>query len=315
MIPDIPILLTAFNRPDLFRKNVNALVSYGVKKLYIAVDGPRSGYSEDRAGCEAVVGIVEQARLDGIQIELLRRSENLGCQLAMAGAISWFFGQVDCGIVIEDDCLADPAFIRFADELLKRYKDNASVMHISGSNFLDGKHAGKHSYYFSAVPHIWGWATWKRAWEQYDADIAPDIVDRLDGYFDQKHDRERFRREFEHTAAGKLDSWGYRWIYSVWKNKGFCITPEVNLVTNIGFGEKATHTTREKSSLSALSLGQMNFPLSHPNSLEINKKADNALYKKHYRPKRTLKSFMYTHVFSIIKSKMPKTYEKLKSLW
>jgi len=314
MVPDVPILLTAFNRPELFLRNLNSLRAYGVKNLFIAIDGPRKGNTADRASCETISTLIEETIRDGIDVKTLKRSENLGCQLAMSSAITWFFNQVEYGLIIEDDCLVAPEFIAYADELLQHFKDHPSVMHISGSNFLKGKHAGNHSYYFSAIPHIWGWATWKRAWERYDPNISPDIVDQLDGYFEHKKDRERYRKEFENTASGKLDSWGYRWFYSIWKHRGLCITPHVNMVSNVGFGQKATHTTQEKNSLNSIELDEFKFPVSHPKSIEINKTADNAIYNKHYRSKMSVKSFLYTHILSMLKSRMPVTYEKLKSL-
>jgi len=314
MVSNVPILLTAFNRPELFQRNLNSLREYGVNQLFIATDGPRKNNSEDRASCEAIIGIIEEARRAGIHIVHLSRSENLGCQMAISGAITWFFNQVEYGIIIEDDCLVSPSFIKYSQELLECYKDHTTIMHISGSNFLNGKLAGNHSYYFSAIPHIWGWATWKRAWENYDPNISADIVDQLDGYFEHKKDRERYRKEFENTASGKLDTWDYRWFYSIWKRRGLCITPGVNMVSNIGFGEKATHTTQENNSLSAIKIEEMKFPISHPKSFEINTKADNALYNKHFRPRKSVKSVLFSHILGKLKSHMPVTYGKLKAL-
>lgn len=285
-----------------------------MQQIFIATDGPRRNNTNDLKACEEIAQVIIAHKAAGLGIEHLNRDQNLGCQMAMSGAISWFFEQVDYGIIVEDDCLISPSFISFAAEMLERYRDTPEIMHISGSNFLQGKHAGPNSYYFSAVPHIWGWATWKRAWQHYDAAISPDIIDILDGYFNNKQDRARYKREFENTASGKLDSWGYRWFYSIWKRKGVCITPSVNLVSNVGFGEAATHTVGVDSSLNSIRKHDLTFPLLHPTVIKINHKADNSLYQAHYKGKVTIKSFLYSYIFKRLKALFPNTYAHLVSL-
>ena len=92
----------------------------------------------------------------------------LGCGAAVSGAITWFFENVEAGIILEDDCLADPSFFPFCEEMLARYRDCPQVMHISGNNNQDNMKDYAYSYYFSVYSHIWGWAAWRRSWQGFD---------------------------------------------------------------------------------------------------------------------------------------------------
>src|SRR5690606_32538012 len=98
--------------------------------------------------------------------------QNVGCKLGVSGAIDWFFEQEEMGIILEDDCLPDVSFFSYCQDLLVRYRDDHRVMVVSGSNYHPGKTFGKSSYYFSQYPHIWGWASWRRAWEKYDLEMG-----------------------------------------------------------------------------------------------------------------------------------------------
>ncbi|MEX2150264.1 MAG: hypothetical protein WD793_08605 [Steroidobacteraceae bacterium] len=272
-----PVLLVAFNRPDTTQRVLETLRAALPAKVYFAVDGPR----QDRAGdADAVQRVRDLAcRMDwGCEVRTLFAEGNLGCKVAVSRAISWFFSEVDAGIILEDDCIAHPSFFPFAAALLERYRDDERVVMISGDNFQQGRRRAAYSYYFSRYTHIWGWATWRRAWRLYDHGMAswPELRDR--GWLmEVLRDRaavDYWTRVFDETHAERNSSWAYRWMFSAWSQSGLSVLPRVNLVSNIGFGERATHTRNRQAPLSALGLEAMAFPLAHPPHVVRDAQAD-----------------------------------------
>jgi len=235
---DTPILLIVFNRSDTTRQVFKAIRQARPRQLFVAADGPREGVDGDGALCAAARSVATAVDWD-CAVQTLFRDENLGCGLGPSTAISWFFENVEAGIILEDDCVPDPSFFRFSEELLERYRDVPRVMSISGDNFLRGRRRGAASYYFSRYPHIWGWASWRRAWQYFDYETIP----------------EELRRHI----------WDWQWRLSVEKNRGLAVAPNVNLVSNIGCGAAdATHTTIKDERYADLPTRPMAFPLIHP---------------------------------------------------
>jgi hypothetical protein len=133
------------------------------RQLFVAADGPRPEIDGEYDKCDKVRSIVDSINWE-CEIKTLFRESNLGCRKAVSNAISWFFQSVEEGIILEDDCLPSPSFFfTFCAEMLQRYRHDEKIMMISGNNFQNGIRRGNASYYFSQIPNIWGWATWKNA--------------------------------------------------------------------------------------------------------------------------------------------------------
>jgi hypothetical protein len=152
-------------------------------------------------------------------------------------------------------------------------------MMISGDNHLFGRAETTDSYYFSRYPHVWGWATWRRAWAKYDVDMThwPEIRDRnlFDQYFQTASERYYWESVFQHTYDRKIDTWAYPWAYSMWANSGLSTAPARNLVHNIGFHAGATHTkTKSDSVYASLGANDLVFPLTHPATVLANSDKD-----------------------------------------
>lgn len=280
-----PILFLVFNRPDQTKKVFEAIRQIKPKHLYVAADGPRASKNGEKEQC----AITRKVILDGIdwecEIFTLFRDENLGCGKAVSGAIDWFFENVEEGIILEDDCLPAESFFRFCEELLARYRDNTHIMHIGGNNFQDRYFGPKNSYYFSNYIHVWGWATWRRAWNLYQFNI-PAVIDAkfrhiLKQKFSNKFELQSWKNNFEAVGQGKIDTWDVQWVYSIYNNSGIGITPEVNLVSNIGFGEDATHTQWVDINIADLPLQEIT-TVQHPHKIKLNQKADKVTFKKHF---------------------------------
>lgn len=270
-----PVLLIAFNRPDLLEQAIAPLGVVKPSRVFLALDGPRADREDDAAHVEACENVVRAAAhgWEDCELTILRRTENLGMKRACVGAIDWFFGQVEAGIIIEDDCVADPTFFLFASELLDKYHAEPHVMAVCGSSFVGAPEIQSgDSYGFVRNFGVWGWATWARAWEHNDADFMLADGQRISEVLKRQRcsslPRRRFwKRLLTACAEGHNQSWDFGWTFSMWREGGLCIHPDRNLVSNVGHDERATQTTIADSRLSRLPTRPMDFPLRHPKAI------------------------------------------------
>jgi hypothetical protein len=164
-------------------------------------------------------------------------------------------------------------FFPFCEELLERYKDDERVMHISGSNFQLSA-VSDDSYYFTNDSHMWGWASWKRAWKLYDFKMqAYNSKFDFSGFLLKRDEKLYWHDRFSKTKSGKIDTWDYQWYFACWYNKGLSIMPQHNLVKNLGFREDGTHTTAQMTIIADLKTYPLHI-VKHPAVVERNVKAD-----------------------------------------
>ena len=299
-----PILFIIFNRPDLTAKSFGRIRDAKPKRLFIAADGPRKTKAGEDLLCKKTRETTYLIDWD-CEVSRLEREDNLGCKNAVSSAISWFFDQVDEGIILEDDCLADPTFFQYCTELLECYRFDHQVGIISGNNFQAKSFA--HSYYFSRYPHIWGWATWKRFWNLYDVHLSDwaGNSSSLQPNIKRRRVRKHLAKQFDLVKSGGIDTWDYQLEYLCVRNGAFCANPCKNLVFNIGFDERATHT-RSADSHAMPSSVPMKFPLVHPPNVTADNEAD--LYTenciKNVRP----------NFFAALLKSTRKRYTKLRRL-
>ena len=282
-----PVLLLIFNRPEPTREVFRCIRSAAPRKLFVAADGPRQHLAGERDACELARAATEFVDWE-CDVERLYQETNLGCKGAVSAAITWFFEHVEEGIILEDDCVAHQTFFPFCAELLERYRDEKQIMAISGCNFQHEVRLTPYSYYFSNYLLTTGWATWRRAWAHYDGFLAlwPELC-RTPWLSDVLCDEQaaRYWREIFHRAhAGEIDSWAHPWLYSCWVQNGLAALPEVNLISNIGWGEDATHTTWRNKRLGHLPTATMRFPLLHPEYVACNRVPDRVTVRNRYGP-------------------------------
>lgn len=281
-----PVLFIIFNRPAVTRQVFDRIRQAQPPRLYVAADGPRAGHGEERA-CEETRAIVKEVDWE-CEVKTLFREENVGCGLGPKTAIDWFFEQEEAGIILEDDCLPSPSFFPYCAALLEKYRHDTRIMHIGGSNFQYGYVPDPdYSYYYSYFSHEWGWATWRRAWRLYDYQIAtyPEIKRKgyLDSYFSNYLEKKYRLSKTDKTYAGKdVNWWDYQWDYTKFINHGLSIIPNQNLVTNIGFGEDATHTKSSRDVRRQNLASDMPFPLVHPPYVIRNAKADERYFRNFF---------------------------------
>ena len=227
-----------------------------------------------------------RAVIDGVDWDCdVRRNfsdSNLGCRRRVASGLDWVFDSVEEAVILEDDCVPHATFFPFCQELLERYRSDSRVMAISGDNFQLGRPRTRHSYYFSRYSHIWGWASWRRAWQHYDPELTrwPEIRDDrlLEDILEDPTAVAYWTRAFEDAYTGTIDTWDYHWMLACWIQGGLTVLPSVNLVSNIGFDQDATHTV-QRGRFSALPAEAMDFPLSHPPFVVRSARADSFTQK------------------------------------
>jgi len=279
---ETPVALMIFNRPQTTAQVFERVRRARPRRLLIAADGPRAGNPDDEHGCAAAREIVSDVDWP-CEVTTEFSSSNLGCRTRLSSGLDWVFGLVDSAIVLEDDCLPHPSFFSYCEQLLDHYADEDRVMHVSGDNFSSIGRRGprwrlsRPSYYFSRYPHVWGWASWRRAWAAYDVDMRtwrdPATRDRVLAGFEDPGERDFWETTWGDTAAGRVDTWDYQWVFACIERGGLSAMPRRNLVSNIGFGEGARHTVG-KSPLADLPTAEIESPLRHPGEIARDRRAD-----------------------------------------
>ena len=295
------VLFLTYRRFGTAEKVFESIREAKPPRLYFASNAPNPENKNEEQRVDKVRGLLD--RIDwNCEVHTLFRDEHLSVKYSIPSAIDWFFENEETGIILEDDCLPSQSFYPFCDELLKKYRDNSSIMMISGVNFQDGIIRGEGSYYFSKHFHIWGWATWKNRWNKYDICMTDWPYQKsnnmIDSVFCRFLQRLYWSRVFDMTYKGEIETWDYQWNYTCWKNNGLSCTPNINLVSNIGFGDDSTFTKDSSSNASKIPLSEIDFPLTYVDDTVNCEVADLYTSNNHY--KITFKRF-FIKIIKIIK--------------
>lgn len=279
-----PVLFLIYNRPELTKQVFEAIKKVRPSKLFIAADGPKPQYADQADRCNLTRQIATQVDWE-CDVKTLFRDQNLGCGKAVSRAITWFFDHVTEGIILEDDCLPTPDFFRFCSDLLQRYRFDNRVMEIGGNSFCPVQEADN-SYSFSNHNMIWGWATWRRAWNLYDFEMSyyPQLkqTGALKTLFKFYEEAEWLTQAFERSYNNNNLTWDYQWEFSRRINSGLTIVPSKNLVRNIGLGIDATHTFDPNGPGSKLKAESMSFPLVHPDYVMVDESTERRFFFKNF---------------------------------
>jgi len=240
------VLFLVFNRPETTLRVFETIKAARPKKLYIAADGPRAERTGEQERCNQVRQIATSVDWS-CEVKTLFRDRNYGCKLGVSSGIDWFFSQEEEGIILEDDILPMPSFFEYCDYLLQYYREDERIGLISGCNFIANRFKPKESYFFSRHNHIWGWATWRRAWMHYDVNMRDWPAWRDENGLKMISGSNRlfesyWQDTFENAYLSRIDTWDYQWTFTCWKHGMLSVLPMYNLINNIGFGPDATHT-------------------------------------------------------------------------
>ncbi len=305
-----PVIFLTFNRPELTKQVFTRIRSVKPERLFLVADGPRPEIEKDNESCAQVRRIISNIDWK-CEVSQDFASSNMGARRRVVSGLNNAFAQVEKAIILEDDCLPDIGFFRFCEEMLQRYQKEKRIMAISGNHFLPSEFEIQDSYYFLRVPLIWGWATWKRAWQHYPNDITQACKEvqneaKTKAYFLHRREYAFYKHKLHRIYHQDQDAWDYLWSFAVKKNKGLCICPSANLVTNIGFGKDATNTHENMAHFKRPST-KLGFPLQHPAYLSEKFEYDQYIFQHNiYVPRwQQIKDVVAKYIFyRFFKSKL-----------
>ena len=284
MSDTVPVLLVIFNRPEKTRRVIEALRQVRPVQVFVAADGPRPDRPDDVEKCRLARQAVSEIDWP-CDLKTRFLDENVGCDPSVSAAIHWFFEHVEHGVILEDDCVPHPDYFRFCAELFERYVDDTRIMQVSSfAPYLDRNHP--YSYHFSRTFRCWGWGTWRRAWALYSDSLGRydnGIDQMLKAYFPSSAKYAEKRKLYETFRLGKRDNWDSKWNVACYAQNGLCIVPEKNLISNIGYDEESTHTTKASPIFSNLQTEPLEFPLRHPPFVFADGRPERSLEKRLYR--------------------------------
>jgi hypothetical protein len=281
-----PVAFIIFNRPDVTALVFEKIRTARPPKLLVVADGPRQGHPGEAEKCDLTRAIIEKVDWP---CEVIKNysDTNLGCGMRVSSGLDWVFQTVEEAIVLEDDCLPHQDFFYFCEELLKKYRYDDGIMSIGGTNFLKGIKRGEASYYFSSHFHVWGWASWRRAWSKYDYNTQNMTEDRLTGILNKRFissgEKRLYKNIYNRMRLGKVDTWDFQWFFAHLFSDGLTIIPNVNLVSNIG--AIGTHINNKNYKNPRINLPTFSIlPLVTNSNKSQDKIADMLLYQLNFRP-------------------------------
>ncbi len=278
-----------FNRPHLTRQVFDIIRQIKPKRLLLVADGPRESKPDDARLCAEVRAIFDEIDWE-CEVSRNFAETNMGSFKRNSTGLSWVFETVEEAIILEDDCIPSLSFFPYCEELLERYRDDERVGVIGGYNFLSNQiDKEKDSYRCSVYSHIWGWASWRRVWQQIDLDMSwwsPEKgKDMLQKLFSNPDEIQYWFRLFESiNNKERRNAWDYQLNLSTFSRGQLCTIPNVNLISNVGFGSDAANCMDESSPLQNMPRGELEFPLSHPKEICPDKQADNKIFNRYIQP-------------------------------
>ena len=237
-----PVVIFLYRRPAHVNELLVRLQLVRPARVWLVADGPKD--TTEKNLCEQARQAAEGGISWPCKIERFYADTNLGLKKRIETGLDQVFEHEEEAIILEEDCHPTPNFFLFCEAMLEKYRNEPKVGAISGNCFLPKKQLVATDYYFSRYVHIWGWATWGRAWKAYDrrswawpkqgfCKLFPNA---------EKTEKAYWNRIFGRVASGELSTWDYCWISWFWMQGWVSITPAQNLVRNVGFGPDATNT-------------------------------------------------------------------------
>lgn len=285
---EVPILLVLYNRPFETHYLFQQLRELQPTKLYVAADGPLDKDQQDASLCFRTRCVIMPEWPCEVHNNFY--DDHLGKSRLIYQAINWFFEKEEEGVILFDDCLPHLEFFAFCQELLERYRDDKRIFHIGGVNLrkhlkaLKRKHK-KHddcSYYFSAYANVWGFATWKDRWQDFDMDISrlekANFNQLVKNYTRRPIERRYWHRRYNLIQKTNEPIWDYQYNFHIWQHSGLAISPTTNLVTNMGVRLKSSKHKYRRLVRKAYPI----LPLKHPENISLDNKADRFMFKQIY---------------------------------
>ncbi len=237
----IATIVFTYNRSCHTKQTLDALKKNDLlpEKLYIFQDGLKC--EEHRSEWEKVKSAI--CSVDWCECEVIERTENKGLANSVISGINYVMQEYDAVIVLEDDCVTHPKFMRFVTDGLKKYKDHHKVYQVSGYVWPTEVLPNGSDAYFTGRASSWGWATWKDRWGEYKQDYR--MLARINRDEQLARQLSIWGEDLESflygNISGRIDSWLVFWALLIIERGGFCLNPYESLVDNIGFDGTGVH--------------------------------------------------------------------------
>jgi hypothetical protein len=292
IISEAAVLVTAFNRPEETRNLLQSLCGVVSAPVYVAIDGPRPGNTQDGELVRQVLDVVGDLGSD-LQITLIKRSMNLGCGASPREAITQVLSNEFRVIVLEDDCLPSLDFLPWANELLNWYERNHRVGAICGfqsapKDLVPQDKKWWASRYFASG----GWGTWRRVWSSYAKDLTGWRQEvslahqfRASGY--SVSGLRWLRANWDWVEGREADVWDHQFGYTIASSNQIVLKPPVSLIENHGFNAKGTHTTSSDSIGAKVRAQRLPVTATEPGDLKVVTRADRWVLKHDYQARST----------------------------
>lgn len=284
-----PILFMVFNRPEKTKLVFDEIKKAKPKKLYISCDGPRKNNPDDVVKVNQVKEFLSDCNITWpCEVKRLYQEVNQGVSMAGYKAFSWVFSQEEEMIQLEDDCVPAQSFFWYCQELLDKYRNDERVCYITANN-NSGVKSGDGTYFFSRYGGSWGWATWKRVWDNWDYLMSDWPAVRWQKSFKKNFGskeeynfwRLKFQRGYELLRDKKSTSYDIQSLYFLFKNNRFNIYPNYNLVKNIGWDDAASNTFEVDSKFADTPLVELT-QIIHPELVRNNNQIDRQIFNYHF---------------------------------
>ena len=274
---ETPVAFFVFNRPRQTQQVFQAIRAAQPGTLFVVADGPRADVPQDVEKCAATREVIRTGVDWPCEVITDLADHNLGLKKRVASGLNRVFSQTEEAIILEDDCLPDSSFFRFCSEMLNRFRSDPDIMQITGTNLLPERRHNS-SFFYSRWGSVWGWATWRRAWQFFDLEMRtwPEYKQSGDlSYFGSRR-KMMVERLFDDWRRETSNSWAGPWTLACLARRGLAVVPSRNLVANTGFDEDATHTKAANRSLLCVPSGSIDFPLAAPSRKEPDRGYDRA---------------------------------------
>jgi FkbM family methyltransferase len=251
-----PILFVIFNRPKVTEITFSRIRELKPKYLFIAADGPRLNETDDIEKCRLTRRIVMQMIDWECEVKTRFEETNQGAGSGPFNAITWFFQNVEQGIILEDDCLPSLSFFTFTSHLLAAYQLDEKIFQINGNLTVANSLQKEHTYFYSNYPNIWGWASWRRAWNLVKREIEISEIDNAVNATSLSQSEKNYWINYFKTIHQEK-FWDAQLLFTHFKFQKLSIFPTSNLILNVGFEAGATHTNVEPVFHSHLQLNEI----------------------------------------------------------
>ncbi len=245
MPDETPVLLLGYNRPEQMQGLIRSLAALKPKLILLSVDGPRMNRLKDVELVRQTQEMVNEITWDA-EIRTRFRETNLGLRKAVVDSVTWANSEHGRVIVLEDDVRAGPQLLEYLNYNLVKHETQSDIAHVNGYNLVPIEHITNpnETSRMSIYPESYAWATWERAWTKYDDNMswAKNVsITELKNICGSTIGALRWKQNFSDAAAGRIDTWAYRWLATIWENNFKVISPNQNISTYKGW-ENGTHT-------------------------------------------------------------------------